>query len=349
MVRQGDTVEWFSAAFPGAPKDEILDGVRILRSGRQWTVHWKAFRHYGGRLGSTFDVVVDEINTIPFFTPLWAHIPTLVFIHQLAREVWWYESRFPISAVGFISEPWYLRLYRALPVVTVSISTENDLRRLGFRGPITVIPEGLESITGSREERPGTPVFLYVGRLAPSKRVLDLIVALAEFNRFGVPGRLKLVGEGSAKYVERLKRLASELEVADKVEFLGRIPARQKHQEMANAHMLLLASVREGWGLVVTEANAFGTPAIAYNVPGLRDSIRHEDTGLLVDPTPQHLARAMFRLWQDPVLFSRLSEAARKWSATFTFDETASRFRDALLAAHARKGGHRPADVQVRG
>ncbi|TMD30497.1 MAG: glycosyltransferase family 4 protein, partial [Chloroflexi bacterium] len=105
LVQFGNSVEWFSATFPGAPSEETLEGVHIVRGGRQWTVHWSAFRHYRGNTSKNFDVVVDEVNTIPFFTPLWAGIPVVMLIHQLAREVWWYEAPFPLNTVGFLAEP----------------------------------------------------------------------------------------------------------------------------------------------------------------------------------------------------------------------------------------------------
>src|SRR5207249_5279204 len=105
LVAAGHTVEWFAASFPGASSREMLDGIEIVRGGQQWTVHVRAFTRYRRRLRGRFDLVIDQINTIPFFTPLWAGIPVFVMIWQLAREVWWYESRFPISPFGFAMEP----------------------------------------------------------------------------------------------------------------------------------------------------------------------------------------------------------------------------------------------------
>ncbi len=293
-------------------------------------MHWSAFRHYQGKLAGNFDVVVDEINTIPFFTPLWADIPVVAFIHQLAREVWWYESPFPLSALGFFAEPLYLRAYRRVPAITVSESTKLDLTNLGFVGPMTVLPEGLEPLTVSSVTRPAHPTFLYAGRLAPSKRVSDVIRAFAAFDKSSDRGELRLLGDGRPEYIRALHKLARDLGVSERVRFLGRISRERKHMEMAGAHMLLLASAREGWGLVVIEANAFGTPAVAYDVPGLRDSIRHEKTGLLVRPSPEALAGSMIRLWSDSSLYERLATGAKAWSVTFSFENTAIVFRHAI-------------------
>jgi glycosyltransferase involved in cell wall biosynthesis len=323
LVLRGDSVEWFSATFPGAAAEEILEGVRIVRGGRQWTVHWSAYRRYRSKLLGRFDIVIDEVNTIPFFTPLWSDVPTVMFIHQLAREVWWYESLFPLSALGFLAEPLYLRAYRTVPVLTVSASTEDDLRRLGFKGHITVIPEGLEHGTEGPRAKSIEPTFLYVGRMAPSKRVEHAIKALALFRHATGTGTLCLVGSGSDKYQKSLIKLAGHLGVADSIVFRGRVTSSEKYRLMAAAHSLLLTSVREGWGLVVSEANACGTPAIVYDVPGLRDSVRHESTGLVVPPRPGSLADAMLRVTTDPVLYARLAAEARRWSSTFSFDQTA--------------------------
>ncbi len=333
LAARGDSVEWFSADFRGASAEEYLDGVRIVRAGRQSTVHWHAYWRYRNRLSSNFDVVVDQVNTIPFFTPLWADIPVLMFIHQLAREVWWYESPFPISLLGFSAEPLCLRVYRRSRVITVSESSSTDLRRLGFVGPIVVIPQGLEPLTSVPRETGQTPRVLYVGRLSPSKRVTDIIKAFAGFQSKVVDATLHLIGEGSESYVRKLRALAQNLGVADRITFKGRVSTADKHLEMASAHMLVLASAREGWGLVVTEANAFGTPAVAYDVPGLRDSIRRDDTGLLVPPRPSALADAMVRLWRDSYLHERLSTAARIWAAAFSFDAMAAAFHAELSAA----------------
>ena len=120
-----------------------------------------------------------------------------MLMFQLAREVWWYESPFPLSAMGYLVEPLYLTRYRHVPVLTISKSTEGDLRRLGFKGPITVLPIGIEEVTVTPEAKADTPTFLYVGRLAPSKRIAHMLQALAQFRAANGNGVLWLVGSGS--------------------------------------------------------------------------------------------------------------------------------------------------------
>jgi glycosyltransferase involved in cell wall biosynthesis len=331
----GHTVEWFSATFPGAAPVEELDGIRIVRAGRQWTVHWHAFNRYRRSTRGRFDAVIDEVNTMPFFSPLWANVPVFMLMFQLAREVWWYESPLPISAVGYAVEPLYLRWYRRTPVLTISKSTEQDLRSLGFRGPITLIPIGIEQGDIAVGSKSDSPTFLYVGRLAASKRLEHMLRALAQFRQATGTGTLWLVGTGSESYKRSLTTQARRLNVERNVVFWGSVSSSEKLRLMSEAHVLLMTSVREGWGLVVTEANACGTPAIVYDVPGLRDSVRAEVTGLVVPPQPASLSAAMIRMMNDRELYGRLVAQGRRWSATFTFDEAAKRVAQVLDAAVA--------------
>jgi len=338
LVEQGDEVEWFSGSFPGGSDCEEVDGIRMVRGGTQWSVHFSAYRRYRKSLRERFDVVIDEINTIPFFTPIWAPIPCFVLIHQLAREVWWYESKFPLSALGYVLEPWYLKLYRRVPSFTVSDSTRKDLLQLGFSAPITVVPEGLEKAAFSKRAKSSRPTFIYVGRVSPSKRVEDVILAFQSFHHMFDTAQLWLVGDGPRAYRRKLLQLVDQIGLTSDVEFLGHLDNRDKHEKMAQAHMLLMTSVREGWGLVVSEGNAVGTPAVAYNVPGLRDSVVHEKTGLLTETSPTALASAMIRLWRDPKLYDRLVREGSRVVTNLSFDRAAELIRSELIRATGSAG-----------
>lgn len=329
-MRNGAAVEWFAGSFPGAAVDETIDGVRIVRAGKQWTVHLHAFRHYRDSLSRRFDVVIDQINTIPFFTPIWAGIPHVMLIHQLAREVWWYESPFPLSLFGYLLEPLYLLVYRRSPVLALSDSTKRDLVAMGFSGPISVISGGIEHVDSVVGDKPSEPTFIYVGRLAPSKRVEHIICAVSRFRTSTGHGKLWVVGAGSDRYQKKLVALVARLGVGDAVVFWGRVTASEKWVLMSRAHAILMTSVREGWGLVVTEASACGTPAVVYDVPGLRDSVRNQETGLVVQPSPCHLAQGMLRITSDPRLYHRLQEEGRRWSRTFTYESGARIVLNAL-------------------
>lgn len=336
LVAEGDEVEWFSAAFPSAATAEELDGIRLVRKGRQWTVHWEAYRHYRRSIGERFDAVIDEVNTVPFFTPLWCGIPRWMLMFQLAREVWWYESPFPLNALGYAAEPQYLKCYRTTPVLTISHSTEADLRRMGFSAPITVLPVGVEPIVEPLGMKLSIPTFLYVGRLVPSKRIVDIVRAFAAFHKEARDGQLWLIGEGEESYVRQLKAQAAALNVGDKVQFFGRVLASEKHQRMAAAHMLLMASVREGWGLATSEAAACGTPSVVYDAPGLRDAVRDGETGRVVSASPGAMAKAMLELWNDPALYRRMAAAAMETARRLSFDATAALFRDAIGQARTK-------------
>jgi glycosyltransferase involved in cell wall biosynthesis len=244
-----------------------------------------------------------------------------------------------------ILEPIYLRFYRDVPVFTESESTRNDLKALRFRGPVTVVPIGLEPIENPRADKALVPTFLYVGRLASSKRVTEIIQAFATFRAATGTGQLWVVGAGSGSYTRSLYSLTSRLALDGHVRFWGYLSTSDKHRRMAEAHVLLMASVREGWGLVVTEANALGTPAIVYDVPGLRDAVIHGQTGLVVRPSPESLANGMLELWRDHTRYQLLRSRAQDWSRTFSVEAATEVILERIIQTTG--ASRKPREVQA--
>jgi glycosyltransferase involved in cell wall biosynthesis/O-antigen/teichoic acid export membrane protein len=332
---RGYDVTQLSSGFAGAPATARIDGVHVRRLGRLRTgsFHLRVQRELARLRG--FDVVIESVNTIPFLTPLWrSRLPaTVPVFHQLAVDVWDAELPGPVARVGRWLEFRLLRLYRETPVVAVSPSTRDDLVDLGF-AEVAVVANG-------RDEPPDlpqvpkevTPTFLFVGRLTANKRPRHALDAFRAIKRELPDARLWIVGRGPLE-----AQLRAELPPG--AELLGRLSRRELYERMARAHCLLVPSVREGWGLVVVEANAVGTPAVGYDVPGIRDSIRPGETGVLVPAgDTDALGHAAAGLVGEPERYERLRRAAIEWGEGFSWDATA----DALLE-FARRLSRSPAD-----
>jgi glycosyltransferase involved in cell wall biosynthesis/O-antigen/teichoic acid export membrane protein len=318
-VEWGHEVALLTSRFPGSRATEVVDGVQIRRVGtlRNGSFHLLVQRELARLRG--FDAIIDEINTAPFLTPLWRRrLPRIVaLIHQLADDVLVAELPRPLAAVGRWLEPRALRLYRDIPVVTVSDSTKQDLHRLGL-DRVSVIPDGrdepppLEGVT--KEER---PTLLFVGRFAVNKRPDHAVEAFRHVQRVLPDAQLWIVGQGPLE-----RRLRMDLPKG--CELVGFLPREELYVRMARAHCLLVPSVREGWGLVVIEANSVGTPAVAYDVPGLRDSVRDGVTGrLAASGDPESLARHAVELLAGPEEYAEMSRRARDWAQLFSWNETA--------------------------
>jgi glycosyltransferase involved in cell wall biosynthesis/O-antigen/teichoic acid export membrane protein len=327
-VQRGEEVTLLTSRFVGAPNVETLDGVRIRRLGRlrAGTLHLRIQWELATLRG--YDVVIDEINTIPFFTPLWRHRlpPTVGLIHQLAEDVWDAEVPRPVAPAGRWLERRMLGLYRDVPMFTVSQSTKRDLEEIGLRH-VHVIPQGRDEPPVLTFEKAAEPTFLYVGRLTANKRPEDAVEAFRQIREELPTARLWIVGRGPlvAKLQKRLP---------DGTEMLGFLPREELYRRMAQAHCLLVTSVREGWGLVITEANAVGTPAVGYDVAGVRDSIVNGRTGLLTSASdPAALARACVSLLSDPPRYSVIQKQAMEWASRLSWDETASEFLKLVEAA----------------
>jgi glycosyltransferase involved in cell wall biosynthesis len=319
-------VTWFTSRPDGLPAVENVDGVRVVRRGSELTT--RLFAPVFARR-SHFDVIVEEINTLPYFSPLWARSPTVLFIPQLAREVWWYEAPRALARVGYMSEPAYLAFYRKTPAITISRSTRDDLRELGVRAAIHVLPMAV-STPVLAELPPKTPSarLVAVGRLVRSKRFDHAIRALAEVRRTIDSATLTIIGDGPER--PRLEQLVAELQLSDAVELVGRVPESEKAAILEHSDLLLACSVREGWGLTPTEAAGLGTPAVAYDIPGLRDSVIHGVTGLLTAPEPAALADAVVRVLGDEALYESLRERAWDTWRDLSWDRTASAFERGL-------------------
>lgn len=337
LVARGHQVTLLTSNFPGGAKEEAREGIQIIRVGNRVTVYWQAYRYYRQYLVGRYDVVIDEINTVPFFTPLFAKERVVALIPQLAREIWFYEMIFPLSFLGYLLEPLYIRLYRRLPVITISQSTKDDLRHLGFsEAGINLIPVGitfqpLQELPPVEEQKEKAPTILYLGSLRPMKRPEEAIRALPVILRNFPKAQLWIAGSGRKNDQERLKKEIRQQRVEANVRFFGCIPDDAKKELLAAAHILVVTSVREGWGLVVTEANAMGTPAVVYNVNGLRDSVSDGETGLICrENTPQELAHDVLTLLYDKVLYERLRENAWRTSQHMHFGRATDDFARAL-------------------
>jgi glycosyltransferase involved in cell wall biosynthesis len=271
----------------GRPEQEVVEGVQVVRRGGRTGVYRAARRFWSEQGAAAYDIVVDEINTRPFLTPRWLRgAPVVALIHQLAREIWSYELPFPVSVLGrYVLEPLWLRSYRSVPALTVSQSSAESLTRFhGWRN-VTVVPEGHTPHPVPRVAKEATPTVVFLGRLVAMKRPEDAIAAYQIFAQELPQARLWVIGDGPL--LERLRASAPP-----GVSFLGRLGRDELLDRLARAHVLVATSVREGWGLNVSEAAACGTPSIGYAVPGLVDAVPASG-GALVQPTPEALAEAL--------------------------------------------------------
>lgn len=320
---------WLSSTAPGLPAEETIDGVRILRRGSELTTRLSA-PGLARRLRP--DVVLEEINTLPYLAPLWTRRPVVLYMNQLARDVWWYEAPRPVAVVGWTVEPAYLQVYRRSPVITISESSRDTLRSVLGGREITVVPLAVDTPSvDSPPMKKRTGSLIAIGRLTPSKRYDHAIEALHSLLATHPDARLRLIGGGRDQ--ERLVEHARSLEVLDRVEFHGRVGEDEKLRLLDDADVLIGTSVREGWGLTVTEAAARATPAVVYDIPGFRDAVLDGRTGFVVPPNPQALATGVGRLLDDDELYDRVRTEAWKRTKAVTHDMTADAFEAVLRAA----------------
>lgn len=324
-INMGNEVTIFTSEFNDCKKEELIDGVKIIRAGRKYSVYSKAKKYYEKYLSNeNFDIIIDEINTRPFSTPKFVNQgeKIVALIHQLAREFWFYETRFPINFFGYyILENRWLKKYRNFPTITVSNSTKNDLIHLGFK-KVFVVSEGL-TFEPLQEipEKEKKPTIIYVGRLKKAKRPDHILKAFNKILESIPQAKLWIVGDGYLR--KELEQIAG-----NKVSFFGYIPENEKIKLLSKAWVLVNPSIREGWGINIIEANACGTPCIAYNVPGLRDSVNDQKTGLLIKENfdVEKLAKTIIKFLENNKLRQELSHNALKWSKRFTWDKSAKEF-----------------------
>lgn len=340
----GHDVTLFTASYPGAPAESQLAGIRVVRRGSENTVHLAA-QQWFRRQTPAPDVIVDEIHGIPFCSAPWAYpgVPVVALLHEVLRDVWFSMRSLPVAVAGYLIEAATLRAYarRNIPFLTVSASTAADLSALGVPpASITVVANGIGC--PPVHELPGKdadPTLVAVGRIVRSKRLEDAIHALRLVRGNFPRARLWIIGAGTPEYVAELHQLTARLGLSDAVAFLGRVSEEEKFRRLARAHVLVHPSQREGWGINVIEANAMGTPAVGYRVPGLRDSVVHDETGLLCAyRQPAALAALIGTLLSSPERYRRMQQAALRWSKRFSWDVAAEQSLR-LLHAHGRPQG----------
>jgi len=287
LVQRGHHVTLFASSVAARPERETDAGVEVVRRGGRLGVYRAARRFWSEQPQGSFDVVIDEINTRPFMTPRWVRgTPIVALIHQLAREIWSYETPFPVSVLGrYILEPRWLRAYRRIPAMTVSESSARSLAEYHGWRDVTVIPEGFTPHSLPAVAKEPEPTVVFLSRLVAMKRPDHALEAFRALAHAFPSAQLWMIGDGPL--LAPLRRAAPP-----RVSFLGRVDHEELLERLGRAHVLISTSVREGWGLNISEAAACGTPSIGYEVPGLLDSVRASG-GTLVEPTPKALSTAL--------------------------------------------------------
>jgi glycosyltransferase involved in cell wall biosynthesis len=325
LAGRGHEITMLCGGWPGCPPETTLDGMRVVRVGTRYTFPFLARGAWRQRFaGKGYDAIVEDINKVPLYTPRWGRTPVVGVVPHLFGATVFQEASPPLAAMVWMAERLIPSVYRNVPFEVISESTADDLEQRGVaRGHIQVIYCGIDSVGYSPETgtRSPYPLFAYVGRLKRYKRV-DLIIQA--FARLGDrAARLDIAGAGD--YRPALERLAASLDLGERVRFLGRISEAEKVSLMRRAWALAFTSPKEGWGITNLEAAACGTPVVASNSPGIRESVRDGETGYLVPHGDvEALTAAMSRLAATPDLVNALGAAGRRFAEQFTWERSAT-------------------------
>ena len=336
LAANGHDVTLLCGGWPGSPPRAELDGIEIHRVGTRHSFPFLARRYYRRHLHTIpHDVLVEDINKIPLYTPRWGARRVLALVPHLFGGTAFQEMPIPIAAAVWFAERPLGLSYRGVPFEAISESTADDLAGRGIpRQSVVVIYPGIDTVayTPNAAERAPVPTFAYLGRLKKYKGVHYVVRAFAQLGR--ADALLEIAGAGD--YRAELEKLAASLDLGSRVRFLGRISEPEKLSLLRRAWALVFASPKEGWGITNLEAAACATPVVASNSPGIRESVRDGHTGYLVphgDSTA--MSAAMRRLAENPDLVARLGVEARAFSLGFTWERAANETEQHLASVIA--------------
>ena len=337
LAARGHRITLLCSGWAGAPSREEVDGMSVHRTGGRHSFALQAARYYRRSLADThFDLVVEDINKIPLFSPLWVRAPVVALIPHLFGTTAFQEASVPFATAVWLAEQPVPYVYQAAPFEAISHSTARDLEARGLpKGSTRVIYPGIDH--GTFHPDAGTepfaePTFAYVGRLKRYKSLEHVVDAVALLRREGCPARLLIAGKGD--HEEKLRVYASS-RAADAVEFLGFVSEDAKVDLLRRAWATVYPSPKEGWGITNIEAAACGTPAVASDSPGLRESVAHARSGILVrhgDVTAW--VDALRRIANDSALRSQLRSGAIEFAAGFSWDRAADETDAHLREVH---------------
>lgn len=339
----------FSPLAGNLPEKEVIDGVTYMRGGNVITVIFKAM-HYYKKNRKDIDFVIDQCNTHRFFTPFWvAKEKRIFYIHQLTKEIWDYSAQFPLSKIGKLTEEWMLRLNRKDAVITVSESTKEELIERGYQAEkIRIIHNGVSFKPWTEEmwcKKETVPTFIYAGRYSPYKGIDVAIQAFAKLKKEYPRAKLWILGKKDKEYVEKnilpicdendLKWVdVQKDEAGNEIEptqgdivSWGYVSEEKKLELLSRAWTLLFPSIREGWGIPVTEAGCVGTPCIAFDSSGIREAIDYGRAGYLCkENSADGLWKEMCLVISDKMVYSEKRQKAYQYSSQFQWDEVGKEF-----------------------
>lgn len=325
---KGHQITLLCCGFAGAPSEEEYDNMRIVRRGGRLLFNFGVKRWTRELVAQgAFDVVVDDINKIPFYTARFVDKPILGIVHHLFGKAI-YQEVDPVSAsYVYLAESLVPRYYRAVPMMVVSESTRDDLVSRGMnRDLIRIVHNGID-LTQYKPiptiSKFADPTICFLGRVKRYKSIDHMLQAVHKLHNEIPSLQAHIVGSGGDE--KRLRKIVESLGISNRVTFHGFMPLEQKIDIVRKSWMVVCPSVKEGWGLTNIEANACGTPVICADVPGLRDSARNDQTGLLYPygDIPA-LTDRIRRMINDNDLRQRLTRGAREWAGRFSWDRAAS-------------------------
>jgi len=328
LATRGHRVRMICSGWKGAARNATLEGIALERVGGR-----DSFALLGRPAVQRAvkverpDILVEDINKLPLFLAAGSTLPFCAIVPHLFGTTAFDEAPWPIAAIVWAAErplPW---AYRRAGFHAISESTRDDLVSRGVRADrIRVIHPGVDSrrfTPGPAGRRSAAPSFLYVGRLKRYKGIAFALRALALARQQRPELRLEIAGTGDHR--PDLEELASSLGLDRAVVFHGFVSEERKIDLMRSAWANIFPSPKEGWGITIIEAAACGTPSLASDSPGLRDSVCHGETGFLVPHGDTNsLAARMLELADSPHLVARLGERARRFAEGLTWERTAS-------------------------
>ncbi len=335
LKKKGHSITFISTGFSGAKKEEIIDGINVMRTGSEWNFNYTGSYMLRKMANSgDYDVVIEDINKIPFYSPLYVNIPVLGIVPHIFGKTIFYQTNPVFASYVYMWEFPLPKVYRNVKFLVISPSTKEDMVRRGFpEDNIEVVYCGIDSSYSYDKDikKYKVPTITYIGRLKKYKSVHHIIKAVKLLKKDIFNIRLIIVGDGD--YRKELEKLVGNLNLKENVEFTGYVPHDKKIEILRKSHLSVYPSLIEGWGLVNIESAACGTPVVASRVPGLKDSVKEGYSGYLyeygnIEDMADKISKIIKKINTED--YKKMQKNCVEWANEFDWDKSANRMESLL-------------------